>query len=102
MTFENITTTIKKIKDEYPENLMARHFKEEYFKSLDNQRQQQLTRIILTGIKNPNSQMGCYAMNPQDYDVFSTILDPMIRDFHAISPEVEIRQKHDWNTAAKT
>ena len=102
MTFENITTTIKKIKDEYPENLMARHFKEEYFKSLDNQRQQQLTRIILTGIKNPNSQMGCYAMNPQDYDVFSAILDPMIRDFHAISPEVEICQKHDWNTAAKT
>ena len=58
MTFENITTSIKKIRDENPENLMARHFKEEYFNSLDNQLQQQLTKIILTGIKNPDSHMG--------------------------------------------
>lgn len=102
MTFENITATIEMIRDKNPENLMARHFKEDYFNSLDNQLQQQLFRIILTGIKNPDSKMGSYAMNPQDYDVFSPILDPMIRDFHTISPEVEISQNHDWNTSAVT
>ena len=102
MTFENIIVVIEKIRDENPGNLMARHFNEDYFNSLDNQLQQQLTKIILTGIKNPDSQMGSYAMNPQDYDIFSPMLDPMIRDFHAIPPEIEISQKHDWNTNAET
>ena len=98
MTSEKIIARIKEIREKHPGNLMARHFKEEYFNSLDKHLQNQLTKIILTGIKNPDSQMGAYAMNPQDYDVFSSMLDPMIRDFHSISPEIEISQKHDWNT----
>lgn len=98
MTPENIVVAVEEIRDKYSGNLMARHFDKGYFNSLDSQLQQQLTKIILTGIKNPDSQMGCYAMNPQDYDLFSPMLDPMIRDFHAISPSAELFQQHDWNT----
>jgi arginine kinase len=42
--------------------------------------------------------MGAYAMNPGDYDQFAPMLDPMIRDFHAIPAGTEIAQKYDWNT----
>jgi creatine kinase len=43
--------------------------------------------------------MGAYAMHPQDYDQFATILDPMIRDSHGIAADSEISHQHDWDTA---
>ena len=32
-----------------------------------------------------------------DYELFAPLLDPMIRDFHSISPGVEIEQVSDWD-----
>ena len=40
--------------------------------------------------------MGAYASAPEDYDLFASVLDPMIREFHGISAETVIDQKHDW------
>lgn len=100
MNSNNVIKAVKEIRDENPENLMARHFDEDYFNTLDSQQQQQLSKIINTGIENPTSQMGAYAMAPQDYDQFSTMLDPMIRDFHSIAPEFEISPRNDWDSSA--
>jgi creatine kinase len=99
MATDQIIKQIASIKQSDPQNLMARHFDSDYFESLDKALQQQLTKIIKTGIKNPNSSMGAYAMNPQDYDTFSQILDPMIRDYHGITDGTKIAQKHDWDTS---
>lgn len=96
----DIIEKISAIKHQYPGNLMTRHFNGDYFMSLDDSSRQQLIKIISSGLENPNSQMGSYAMNPQDYDLFSPMLDPMIRDFHAISDKVDISQKHDWDSSA--
>ena len=98
MTLEQVIAKIRAIRGTNPENLMARHFDEDYFRSLDERLRRQLTKIIATGIENPDSQMGAYAMNPKDYDLFAPMLDPMIRDFHGISAETAIAQKHDWDT----
>ncbi len=97
-----IIDRINNIKKTNPNNLMARHFDKGYFNSLDGQKRAQLIKIIISGIENPDSNMGAYAMNPQDYDVFSTMLDPMIRDFHNINSNIDITQKHDWNTKSKS
>ncbi len=97
-----VAEKIKSIKRDYPDNLMARHFNEEYFRSLDDDSQQRLLKIISSGVENPDSHMGVYAMNPGDYDMFATMLDPMIRDFHGIADDKPIAQKHDWNTKACT
>ncbi|MHA1522865.1 MAG: hypothetical protein ACTSY1_00510 [Alphaproteobacteria bacterium] len=83
-----------------PRNLMARHFDEDYFRALNELARHRLERIIRTGIENPDSQMGAYAMNPDDYDQFMPMLDPMIRDFHGLPAKAEIAQKHDWDTGA--
>ncbi len=99
MENQELIEKIETIKQAHPGNLMARHFDAEYFLSLDEQSRQRLARIIASGIENPNSQMGAYAMNPQDYDQFATMLDPMIRDSHGIAADSEIAQQHDWDTA---
>ncbi len=99
MTDQQLIEKIKAIQQAHPENLMARHFSAEYFLSLDEDSRQRLTKIIASGVENPDSKMGAYAMNPQDYDHFSTMLDPMIRDAHGIPADSEIAQQHDWDTS---
>ena len=100
MKSEQLIEKVREIATSHPENLMARHFNEDYFLSLDDILQQRLTRIIASGIENPDSQMGAYAMHPDDYDLFAPMLDPMIRDFHGIPANEPIRQEHDWDTGA--
>ena len=99
----NVEETIEKISNirrANPGNLMARHFDGDYFRGLDEAHQQRLLKICASGIENPDSSMGAYAMNPEDYDLFSTQLDPMIRDFHGIPLQVTIAQQHDWDVAS--
>ncbi len=100
MTPEQVIARIRTIGGTNPGNLMARHFDEDYFRSLDDQLRQRLSKIISSGIENPDSQMGAYAMNPEDYDRFAPMLDPMIRDFHGIPAETAIAHKADWDTGA--
>lgn len=102
MTNQQLFDKITVIKNANPGNLMARHFNAEYFSSLDDDEQKRLLKIFASGTENPDSSMGAYAMNPRDYDQFSTQLDPMIRDFHNIAEAIEIAQEHDWDTSGKT
>jgi creatine kinase len=100
MAPDQVIEKISTIGQANPGNLMARHFNAEYFRSLDEPARNRLEEVIKTGIENPDSQMGAYAMNPDDYDLFAPMLDPMIRDFHGIPADREIAQLHDWNTSA--
>lgn len=102
MTTQRLIEKIAAIKLAQPGNLMARHFDAKYFLSLDDDSRQRLAKIIASGIENPDSQMGAYAMHPEDYDRFATMLDPMIRDSHGIAVDREISQEHDWDTSRKT
>ena len=98
MNDEEIVGEIEKIKRDYPNNLMARFFDANKFSSLSIDHKKQLLRIINSGIKNPDSEMGAYAMHVDDYEKFNFQFDPMIRAFHNIAPEQPISQSNDWDT----
>ncbi|MGI9373341.1 MAG: phosphagen kinase [Hyphomicrobiales bacterium] len=100
MNIDELFTAVGAIKQSNPENLMARHFNEPFVTNLEPALRDRLMKVISSGLKNPDSQMGAYAMNPDDYELFSEMLDPMIRAFHEIPPGTEIAQKHDWDSAA--
>ncbi len=87
---------IKTIKKSNPDNLMARYFSEEYFLSLDENKQERFIKIINSGIENPDSQMGAYAMAANDYADFAEFFDLLIRNYHQIPNEKKIEQSHDW------
>ncbi|MCW9033026.1 MAG: hypothetical protein OQJ97_02320 [Rhodospirillales bacterium] len=93
---EEKVAKIKAIGSTHPNNLMARHFRADYFGFRDESQQNRLWQIIRTGVENPDSQMGAYAQNSCDYAEFEPLFEPMIRDYHKIPLEQEIRQKHDW------
>ena len=39
-------------------------------------------KCIKTGLENPDSSLGCYAMTPSDYSKFGGFFDKVIRDYH--------------------
>ena len=49
---------------------------------------------MMGGLCNDDSSMGAYATRPEDYDVFSFYLEPLIREYHKI--EGNTKQEHDW------
>lgn len=63
--------------------------------TLGDEDQQRLLDIIMGGLENEDSGVGCYATRPEDYDVFAFYLEPLIRSYHAI--EGNTKQEHDWN-----
>lgn len=81
---------------------MARSFDIGYFQGLDDHARSRLTQVIASGLANPDSQMGAYAMQPDDYEQFAELLEPMIRTHHQIEQNVEIEQPHDWDTNSVT
>ena len=93
-----LVDTIQKIRTSHPDNLMARFFDEAYYESLSPELQGHLGRIVASGAENPDSHMGCYAMHPDDYELFVPFLDPLIRAYHGI--DGEICQQSDWHAGA--
>lgn len=73
---------LSKLKESKPDNLCAKHLSEEYLNSLDEEKQQLLYKITITGIENEDSGLGCYAMQPTDYDTFRPFFDKVIREYH--------------------
>jgi len=89
---------IAQIKKDKPNNLMAKHFSNEYFDSLDEGKQRDLMKVCITGVANPDSGLGAYAMNPTDYETFYPYLGKVIRDYHSIEDE---KQTHVSNWEIK-
>jgi creatine kinase len=53
-------------------------------------------KCIKTGLDNPDSGLGCYAMTPTDYSKFGAFFDKVIREYHG---DESGNKKHitDWN-----
>jgi protein-arginine kinase len=76
-------TTVKAIK----------HFDFDYYHTLSAEHQERLVKIVRSAIDNPDSDMGCYAMNPDDYDTFRPFFSKVLVDYHKVSAD----QKHVAN-----
>lgn len=67
--------TIAEVAKSHPENRMAKHFTDEYYNSLPEEKQKLLLLCCKSGIENADSGMGLYAMSPTDYDDFKPYFD---------------------------
>ena len=61
---------IAEVRRTNPSNRMAKHFDTAYFATLSDADKAGLLQCCRSGIENPDSSMGCYAMQPADYDRF--------------------------------
>jgi len=88
---------IAAIKVSNPTNLAVKHFDVAYFNTLSVDQKKRLLQIVKSGTCNADSGMGCYAMNPADYDEFEPFFSAVLCDYH----KVPASQKHvtDWSLA---
>jgi hypothetical protein len=58
MDYGELYKQIGSIHSKYPCNLMAGHFNDDYFHSLEQSKRDRLFQIIRSGLENTDSQMG--------------------------------------------
>ena len=61
-------TQVDKVRKSQPTNLCAKHLDKAYYKSLEGEDRDTFYKCVKTGIDNPDSGMGCYAMTPAGED----------------------------------
>ena len=54
-----------------------------------------MVKCLISGIENPDSQMGCYACHPADYDDLKPFFSKVIARYHSV-PE-DARQLSNWS-----
>lgn len=93
---DTLSEELKSIQAAHPNNLMARHVDVDTYAGLDAAGRARFWRIIRSGVVNPGSAMGIYALEPGDYVDFATLFDAVIRDHHGIPEGTGLRQSHEW------
>lgn len=63
---------------------MAQAFTEEYFNTLNDDQKVRLLNCCKSGIVNEDSCMGCYALNPADYDEFRPFFSRALELYHKV------------------
>ena len=87
---------IKATKESHPDNLACKHFDFDYYGGLgSDDLKKRLLAIVKTGYENSDSNMGCYAMQPSDYDDFKPFFSKVLAGYHKVSEDAV--HKNDWN-----
>mmetsp|Transcript_26646 Transcript_26646/g.53762 ORF Transcript_26646/g.53762 Transcript_26646/m.53762 type:complete len:388 (+) Transcript_26646:93-1256(+) len=90
----------KSVLEENPGNRCAKYCLEylnsEEGKNLDSKDVVTFYKCIKTGLENPDSSLGCYAMTPLDYSKFGGFFDKVIRDYHG-DESGDKTHITDWN-----
>merc|ERR1712050_466379 len=95
--------TVKKIlaiKESNPGNIAIASFDEAAFNALSEADQARLLKIMASGIGNPGSEMGCYAMGPTDYDDFYDFFKKALGRYHKVNLD-EKKHNNDWELKGK-
>jgi len=97
-TIDQLVQKILKISEVFPDNIMASSLDLGYLNTLEDEQQIRLIKCCMSGILNPNSQMGCYANYPRDYDDFEPFFKVALEKFHKVSlSEPEQSHVNNWS-----
>ncbi|KAH8053277.1 hypothetical protein JL722_9500 [Aureococcus anophagefferens] len=78
-------------KDEY--------FDADFYDGLSDKDKETFYGCIRTGVDNPDSGMGCYAMTPTDYSTFAPFFKQVIGDYHKNDPAYSEKHVNDWDAS---
>ncbi|PIE06467.1 MAG: arginine kinase [Rhodobacterales bacterium] len=95
MTRAELTARIAALQPEWPDNIALQSFDAAWFATLPEPLQDRLLTCMASGIENPESQMGCYACQPSDYDDLKPFFSKVLARYHKV-PE-DARHVNDWH-----
>lgn len=94
--FEAFVKRIEEIKISNPKNIACQCFDVKYFNSLTEAKKLRLLRCLNSGVQNPTSEMGCYAMNPSDYDELKPFFLKAVETYHKVDL-TRIKHVNSWD-----
>lgn len=97
MPFNDQLARIAALKSDNPQNIAIQSFDAAYFDTLDEAGQARLMTCLNSGIENPDSEMGCYACQPGDYDDFRAFFAQVLARYHNVAEDA--RHVNDWSLA---
>lgn len=95
MPYEDQLTRIATLKGDNPQNIALQCFDPDFFLGLDPSGQARLMGCLNSGIENPDSEMGCYACQPGDYDDFRPFFARVLARYHKVGEDA--RHINDWS-----
>ncbi len=93
-----ILDEINKLKSSQSGNIAIQCFDADYYDSLSAENKARLLKCINSGIENPDSEMGCYANQPTDYDELRPFFSKVLSKFHGV-PE-GTKHTNDWGLSS--
>lgn len=98
---EDMWAKVVEVRESNPKNLCTKHLDKEYYEGLDDDQKATFIKCVKTGIENPDSGLGCYAMKPNDYETFGPFFSKVIGEYHKGDPAFNGTHVTDWNTGDK-
>jgi protein-arginine kinase len=95
--FSTLLSKVRKIKKSNPNNLATKYFDLNLFQQMPLFKQKKFISIVRSGLENPASSLGCYAMETTDYDEYQPFFDQVIRDYHKAAPNAV--HVTDWDAS---
>jgi hypothetical protein len=78
-----------------PDNICLNTFDPEYYNSLSAEDKPGFLRCLNSGIENPDSGMGIYAMQPGDYDKYKPFFSKALAKYHKVAEDAV--HVNDWS-----
>jgi hypothetical protein len=75
---------------------MAQAFDKAYFDTLTEQQKIRLLTCCASGFMNADSCMGCYALNPKDYDEFYPFFKKALQQYHKVDLD-KTKHTNNWS-----
>ncbi len=91
----DLIAKIEALKAVWPNNIAVQCFDPVYFGTLSEAQQGRLLKCLNSGLENPDSEIGCYACQPSDYDDFKPFFSKVLARYHKV-PE-GARHKNNWS-----
>ena len=82
---EELLARIGRLKETNPDNLAVASFELSYYDSLPPAEQQGLLRCVRSGVEFPDSSIGCYACQPEDYARFKPFFSKVVAKHHDVA-----------------
>lgn len=88
-------TRVTALKAMWPDNNAIQSFDPAYYASLSDDQKRRLQKCMNSGLENPESEMGCYACQPSDFDDFQPFFSKVLARHHKVPKDA--RHVNNWN-----
>uniref|UniRef100_A0A7S3AEH5 Arginine kinase n=1 Tax=Haptolina ericina TaxID=156174 RepID=A0A7S3AEH5_9EUKA len=96
---EELFKKVEKIRVDEPGNRCTKYLSKEYYNSLTPADRSAFWKCVRTGVDNPDSGLGCYAMKPDDYTKFKPFFGQVIGDYHKDDKSCTLKHVTDWDAS---